>query len=314
MTLFDRQPSAADRRKEVLAGLLSEPKFVSAKYFYDQRGSELFEAITQQPEYYPTRTELSLLDQHLREIATAVGTGVCLVEYGSGSSQKIRKVLEHIRPSAYVPVDISRDHLEDTASELHADYPWLDILPTCADLTTSFALPEPVRDLPKVGFYPGSSIGNFQPEQAVAFLANAAATLGSGSHFLIGVDCKKATATLEAAYNDAAGVTAEFNRNLLTHIAGVLGVDIDPGRFSHRAIYNPQEGCIQMFLDVIKPCSINLGKQQITFAAGESIHTENSYKYDAAEFVCLVQRGGFTEVACWTDPNQLFSVFLLRAL
>lgn len=303
-----------DRQQEILAGLLSEPKFVSAKYFYDQRGSELFEAITQLPEYYLTRTELALLDRHLPEIAATVGAGVCLVEYGSGSSQKIRKLLEHIRPSAYVPVDISRAHLEDTAGALHADYPWLDILPTCADLTQPFELPERVSELPKVGFYPGSSIGNFQPAKAVAFLANVAATLGSGSHLLVGVDRKKATATLEAAYNDEAGITAEFNRNLLTHIAGILGVDIDPGRFTHRAIYNPQEGCIQMFLDVSEPCSIRLGKQQITFAAGESIHTENSYKYDADEFVSLARRGGFTEVAAWTDPQQWFSVFLLRAL
>ncbi|MCH6587492.1 MAG: L-histidine N(alpha)-methyltransferase [Proteobacteria bacterium] len=144
-----------------------------------------------------------------------------------------------------------------------------------------------MSELPKVGFYPGSSIGNFQPAKAVAFLANVAATLGSGSHLLVGVDRKKATATLEAAYNDEAGITAEFNRNLLTHIAGILGVDIDPGRFTHRAIYNPQEGCIQMFLDVSEPCSIRLGKQQITFAAGESIHTENSYKYSLEEIDAL---------------------------
>ncbi len=287
---------------------------MSAKYFYDQRGSELFETITQLPEYYLTRTELSILERHLGEIAAAVGGGVCLVEYGSGSSQKIRKVLEHIRPSTYVPVDISRAHLEDTAETLHADYPWLDILPTCADLTKPFALPEPVSELQKVGFYPGSSIGNFQPEQAVDFLTNAAATLGSGSHFLIGVDRKKATATLEAAYNDAAGLTAAFNKNLLTHLSQVLGVDIDPDGFSHRAVYNPQEGCIQMFLDVDEPCSINLGERQLTFATGESIHTENSYKYDADEFISLVQRGGFTEIASWTDPNQWFSVFLLQVL
>ncbi len=287
---------------------------MSAKYFYDQRGSELFEAITQLPEYYLTRTELSLLDRHLPEITAVVGSGVCLVEYGSGSSQKIRKMLEHIRPSAYVPVDISRAHLEDTAGSLHADHPWLDVLPTCADLTKPFALPEPVSELPKLGFYPGSSIGNFQPKQAVAFLANAVATLGRGSHILIGVDRKKAPATLEAAYNDSAGVTAEFNRNMLTHIGGILGVDIDPDRFSHRAIYNAQEGCIQMFLDVSEPYRISVGEQRITFAAGESIHTENSYKYDAAEFVSLARRGGLREVGSWTDPNQWFSVFLLQAL
>lgn len=313
LKFFDRQPTVADRREEVLNSLLSQPKYVSAKYFYDQRGSELFQTITELPEYYLTRTELGLFDRNMDEIAATIGVGACLVEFGSGSSQKIRRLLERVKPAAYVPVDISRDHLEQSARALHADYPWLHVYPTCADLSVTFELPPRVDGYQKVGFYPGSSIGNFAPAEAIRFLQNAAETLGAGSRFIIGVDRKKATATLEAAYNDAQGVTAEFNRNLLAHVARVLGVEIDLQNFEHRALYNAEEGCIQMFLDAIEPCSFDVAGTCVRFAAGESIHTENSYKYDLGEFVALARRGGYAEVASWTDSNEWFSVIVFEA-
>lgn len=302
----------ADRREEVLRGLLSQPKYVSAKYFYDQRGSELFESITHLSEYYLTRTELALVELNLAEIAAAIGVGVCLVEYGSGSSRKIRQLLDHVKPAAYVPVDISGEHLESSARALHADYPWLHVYPTCADLSQPFELPHSVAGYPKVGFYPGSSIGNFPPVEAIRFLRNAAATLGSGSRFIIGVDRKKATSTLEAAYNDAQGITAEFNVNLLAHVAAVLGVEIDLHNFKHRAFYNAEEGCIQMFLDAVEPYRIEVSGVQVVFEAGESIHTENSYKYDLEEFIALARGGGYEQVASWTDSNQWFSVIVFE--
>lgn len=311
--LFDLKPKVAGMREEVLAGLTAEPKRLPPKYFYDQRGSELFEQITRLPEYYLTRTEMTLFDAHLDAFADALGDGFCLVEYGSGSSRKIRKLLERVRPAAYVPVDISGVHLEAEARALHADYPWLDVFPTCADFTRPFELPPPVRDLPRVGFFPGSSIGNFDPSGAVEFLVSARTTLGAGARFLIGVDRKKDPAVLEAAYNDAAGVTAEFNRNVLRHINERLGADFDPDAFDHQARYDVALGCIQMFLVSRGEQTVQIAGSTIRFAAGERIHTESSFKYAPEEFEALATRGGFRREACWTDADARFALFLLRA-
>jgi dimethylhistidine N-methyltransferase len=308
---FDCKPSTTNAREELLAGLLAEQKFVSAKFFYDQRGSELFEEITRLPEYYLTRTEMALLEERQDEIAGAIGQGVCLVEYGSGSSYKVRKLLETVRPKAYVPVDISRDHLQDMARTLHGDFGWLCVYPTSADFTKPFTLPEPVGDMAKVGFFPGSSIGNFDPDAARTFLGNARRTLGAGSRFIVGVDRKKATGTLEAAYNDAAGVTAEFNLNVLNNLGSLLGGRFDPSLFRHRAIYNTELGCIQMFLDVVQAHSVRIAGGSLEFRAGESIHTENSFKYDSGEFTGIARDSGFSVKTEWTDTRQWFSVFLL---
>ena len=310
---FDFKPPPADVLREVLDGLTSDPKHIAPKYFYDDRGSALFEAITRLPEYYLTRTELRLFDRCLPEVRDLIGEGGCIVEYGAGSSLKIRRLLEAVRPEAYLPVDISRRHLERTAADLHADFPWLNVYPTCADLTEPLGLPDVVAGFHKVGFYPGSSIGNFEPDAARRFLANVAASLGPGAHLLIGVDRKKDRAVLEAAYNDAAGVTSEFNRNVLNHLNDELNADFDPGAFRHRARYNEGRGCIQMFLESRREQRVRVNGTTIEFTRGETIHTENSYKFDLQEFRALAGGGGFTCAAVWTDPKEYFSLFLLEA-
>lgn len=310
--VFDLKPAMADVKAEVLEGLLQPEKSLHPKFFYDEQGSALFEAITRLPEYYLTRAELEIFDENLAALSAEVPDRSCVVEYGSGSSLKIRKVLEELDPAAYVPVDISREHMVAMARELARDFPGLAIYPTCADFTDSFALPPPVAGLTKVGFFPGSSIGNFSPADAVRFLTRMTKTLGTGAKLIIGVDLKKDTALLEAAYDDAAGVTAAFNLNLLEHLGEVLAVDLNPARFSHRAEYNEVLGAVQMFLDVRETHEVTIGGQRIHFEAGEAIHTENSFKYDRAGFVELAASAGFTEVDCWTDGRGWFAVFLLE--
>ncbi|MFW6093256.1 MAG: L-histidine N(alpha)-methyltransferase [Pseudomonadota bacterium] len=311
---FDRKPHVADMRDEVTRGLRARPKRLAPKYFYDEAGSRLFEKITELPEYYLTRTEMALFDVYLETIAGVLGEGFCLVEYGSGSTQKIRKLLERLRPAAYVPVDISGEHLEAGARALHRDFPWLDVFPTCADITTPFPLPAPVRGLPLVGFFPGSSIGNFEPDEAEAFLGNVRRTLGNQARLLIGVDRKKDPATLEAAYNDAGGVTAAFNANALAHINQRLGADFDLAGFAHEARYNADRGCVQMFLRSRLAQTVRIGDETFTFEAGELVHTENSFKYHPEEFVALAARSGFACDSRWTDEAERFGLFLLRAV
>jgi dimethylhistidine N-methyltransferase len=309
---FDLKPTTDAMRDEVVAGLAAAPKHIAPKYFYDEQGSALFEAITGLPEYYLTRTEMMLFDRHQEQIARAMGSGGCLVEYGSGSSAKIRKLLEDVRPQAYVPVDISRDHLHDSSRQLHDDFPWLQIYPVCADFTRAFALPKRVDALSKVGFFPGSSIGNFHPEAAVEFLANVTRTLGPEGQLLVGVDTKKSTETLEAAYNDSAGLTARFNENLLLHLNDTLQADFIVEQFTHQAHYNKDEGCIQMFLESDVAQTASIGSEQFHFAAGETVHTENSYKYHPEEFAALAADGGFRVKDMWTDERQWFAVYLLE--
>jgi dimethylhistidine N-methyltransferase len=309
---YDFKPAEYDVADEVLAGLSATPKFISPKYFYDEVGSALFERITQLDEYYITRTEMALFDQHLGAIAEHLGDEVCLIEYGSGSSLKIRKVLEAITPLAYVPVDISLDHLLHNAKGLHADYPTLHVYPVCADITQPFDLPEEVQQLDKVGFFPGSSIGNFDPHAAVDFLANVRACVGAGGYLLAGVDRKKSKAVLEQAYNDEQGVTAAFNLNVLAHLNAVLNADFALDQFRHVARYNEAAGCIQMFLQSGADQSVRVAGQTVTFTQGELIHTENSYKYSEAEFIELAGRAGFRPVEVWSDSQAWFSLYLLR--
>lgn len=297
---------------EVLQGLASEPKYISPKYFYDARGSALFDQITDLDEYYLTRTEMWLFDSYLGDIAARLGEGLCVIEYGSGSSLKIRKLLEAVTPHAYVPVDISNEHLQDNARDLHADFPHLHVYPVCADFTQRFTLPIQVESLTKVGFFPGSSIGNFEPTEAKGFLANVRETVGLGGALLIGVDRKKSVHVLEDAYNDGLGITAAFNLNVLAHINEVLDADFQLQQFRHMARYNADEGCIQMFLQSTADQRVTVAGTTVEIARDEVLHTENSYKYHPEEFLALAAAAGFAEVAHWSDPKDWFSLYLLK--
>lgn len=309
---FDFEPATDDMASEVQRGLKSSPKVISPKFFYDARGSQLFEQITELDEYYLTRTEMSLFDAHLPEIAEVLGDNLCLIEYGSGSSKKIRKVLETVSPSAYVPVDISQDHLKENAWALYQDFPHLDVFPVCADITQQFALPEAVADRIKVGFFPGSSIGNFEPQLAQSFLRNVRAVLGAGGALIIGVDRKKTVSVLERAYNDADGVTAAFNLNLLAHLNARLEGNFDLGGFEHDARYNEAQGCIQMFLRSRAEQTVEIAGITVEFETSEELHTENSYKYHPEEFADLCATAGFQIDRQWSDPQDYFTLYLLR--
>ena len=314
LELLDLHPEIENVTREVCEGLQKQQKTLSPKYFYDKRGSQLFEAITQLDEYYPTRTELALFDAHLPEIADLIGEGSCVIEYGSGSSLKIRKLLEALSPRAYVPVDISRDYLLNNAMVLAEDFPQLTVLPVCADFSQSIALPEQVDGMNPIGFFPGSSIGNFEPVQAKRFLGRVANTLGSGGHLLIGVDCKKDPAVLERAYNDAAGITAAFNLNALSHLNRVLGAKFQLEDFEHEAHYNHDAGCIQMFLRSMVRQQVSIGGSVFAFDDGERLHTENSYKYSPDEFIRLAEDSGFGCEHHWQDGDEYFGLYLLNAL
>lgn len=300
--------------RDVLEGLSKPRKTLPCKYLYDARGSMLFDRICELAEYYPTRTELGLLREQADAIAAAIGPDACLVEFGSGASIKVRIVLDALEcPRVYVPVDISREHLLASTRALADDYPKLAVIPVCADYTQPFALPDACREGRKVGLFPGSTIGNFTPDAAVAFLTQARATLGSGSHLLIGVDLKKDEKTLWGAYNDSEGVTAAFNMNLLVRINRELGGTFDLGAFEHRAPYNEARGCVEMHLVSRREQTVTIGGRSFDFAAGETIHTEDSHKYAIDEFHALAGRAGWRAIETWTDAEDLFSVHYLAA-
>ncbi len=295
---------------EALAGLTEFEKTLPCKYFYDAHGSQLFDQICDLPEYYPTRTELGIIRRHVAEMATLLGPDCLLVEYGSGSSTKTRILLDHLPDLAgYVPMDISREHLLMTAKSLAAAYPRLDILPLCADYTAPYTIPtarRPVRS--RAVYFPGSTIGNFHREQAEAFLTQIADVCGPGGGLLIGVDLKKSPAVLEPAYDDAQGVTAAFNLNLLRRMNAELGADFDLDGFAHRAFYNALAGRVEMHLMSLRPQRVHLAGRAIAFEEEETILTECSYKYSLPEFADLAARAGFALRRVWTDPAQLFSV------
>lgn len=297
---------------DVLQGLAKKPASIPPKYFYDAEGSKLFEAITDLPEYYPTRTEIKILQTHAADIARHVGTGSLLVEPGGGSCAKVHILLQGLQPRAYVPMDISKDHLQLAAEELAIAFPWLEIHAACTDFTKEMQLPPSVPKGTHVAFFPGSSIGNFDPVAAVGFLESIAELIGEGGYLLIGVDLKKDKSILEAAYNDAAGVTARFNLNLLQRINRELGANIDLDAWQHQAIYNESMGRIEMHLKSQRDQSISIQQQVFHFDKGETIHTENSYKYHVDEFVALASKAGFKSDATWLDDDDLFSVHLFR--
>ncbi len=308
---FDLAPVLREMRVEVLEGLSAPQKTLAPKFFYDERGSQLFDEITRLPEYYPTRTETELFEAHSAQIASHFSGAVTLIEYGSGSSRKIRALLEGMKPAAYVPLDISGEHLEASAKTLQSDYDWLDIYAVCADYSQAIELPAEIPRNQPMAFFPGSSIGNFAPDQAAAFLTRVRSLVGAHGKLLIGVDRKKDKSVLESAYNDAQGVTAAFNLNVLEHLNRELSGNFDIGNFAHRAIYNEQLGSIQMYLESKIAQRVELAGQPIDFASGEVIHTENSYKYHPEEFEALAASAGWRSELHLSDSNDYFSVFLL---
>ncbi|WP_435105164.1 L-histidine N(alpha)-methyltransferase [Arhodomonas sp. AD133] len=308
----DYHPGSASLREAAIAGLSATPKAIAPKFFYDQRGSELFDAICEQPEYYLTRTEERILKDAATEIAALAGGGATLVELGSGASRKVRLLLEGLRPSAYLGVDISREFLLDSTRRLAADFPWLEVHAACADFTAELPLPHVDTGGATLTFFPGSSIGNFDPAHAQTLLAALGRRLPPGSGLLIGVDLIKDRDTLEAAYNDAAGITAAFNRNLLVRLRRELNADIDPERFDHRAHFDAEAGRVEMHLVSRGAQTVHVDGHQFTFDDGESIHTENSWKYSIEGFRELARRAGLTPRALWTDADERFSVHYLE--
>ncbi len=304
---------------DVMAGLTAEPKRLPPKYFYDQRGSRLFEEITQLPEYYPTRTENAILQANASEIVKLVPANAAMVEFGAGSAAKARILLHAAsrastdKISAYVPVDISGEFLSNEVERLREEMPRLAVLPVAADFTGPFELPTDLGTKPRIGFFPGSTIGNFEPHEAHAFLRHAAALLGRGALLVIGVDLVKDPAILNAAYNDAAGVTAAFNLNLLARINRELDGEFKLDKFCHRAFYNREKQRVEMHLVSLARQKVRVMGKVVDFRRGETIHTENSYKYTVELFRSHARSAGWTPAAFWLDEQKYFSVHALVA-
>lgn len=313
--VHDLHPSKADIRGDVLAGLARIPKRLPSKYFYDARGSELFERICGQPEYYLTRAELALMRSHVKDIAAALGPDVLLVEYGSGSGIKTRMLLQQLRtPVAYVPVEISRSALTSSVAALGAALPDIEMLPVCADFTEPFELPQPKRTQRRnVVYFPGSTIGNFDVRDAVTLLKQMREEAGAGGAALVGVDLVKDPAVIEAAYNDAAGVTAAFTLNMLVRFNRELGTDFNLDAFKHVARYNPMAERIETSLLSTRAQEVHLDGKRFHFDENEAMHVEFSCKYSPASFARLATRAGLRVEKVWTDPEQLFSLQCLVA-
>jgi dimethylhistidine N-methyltransferase len=313
VSLDDRGPSTQEFLQDVLDGLSAPTKTLPCKYFYDRRGSLLFERICNSDEYYLTRSELEIMRSHAGEMADEFGERCVLVELGSGSSLKTRYLLDRMsHPAAYIPVDISAEHLEETATLLAGRYRHLPVLPVCVDFTQSFELPQVAGARRTMVYFPGSTIGNFGPGDAEELLGRIAKVCGVGGGLLIGVDLKKPRDLLERAYNDAKGATREFNLNLLYRINNELGADFDLSRFRHRAFYDEDQGRIEMHLVSLEAQSVTLQDCRFEFEVGESIHTENSYKYSPQGFRELSRLCGFQVERLWTDRLGLFSVQYLQ--
>ena len=295
---------------DVLKGLSARRKHLPPKYFYDGAGSQLFERITDQPEYYPTRCEIRILQDNAAAIAQLIPAGAALVEFGSGSNKKARILLAAAPVlAAYVPVDISAEMLEQEADALQLDFPRLNIRPVAADFTHDFELPEEARAAPvRVGFFPGSTIGNFEPHEAASFLRNAAKILGPNAKLIIGADLIKPAEVLNAAYNDTAGVTAKFNLNLLVRINRELGGTFKLDTFEHHAFYNRERHRVEMHLASLKRQKVKVAGECFDFRAGETIHTENCYKYSVESLGALARGVGWQPSGVWTDAKKYFSI------
>jgi len=305
---FDYHPKIKDFHEEILSGLKSEHPHISPKFFYDEKGSQIFAKICELPEYYPTRTEVSIIKDNLSEIASAIGSGSILIEPGSGNSSKVRLLLEELKPDAYLPMDISRDFLNVEASKLAAEYLWLNVCAVCNDFSADITLPNEFIDRSKVTFFPGSTIGNYKPEDALVFLKKIAAISGPDGGLLIGVDLHKKTQTLNDAYDDKAGVTAAFNMNLLTRINRELKADFDLDKFQHLAFYNEDQRRIEMHLKSLTNQDVKIGENVFHFDKDQCIHTEYSHKYTVESFQELAASAGFEAKHCWVDSNKLFSL------
>ncbi len=311
----DGQESLADPafRADVLDGFARRPRAIPARWFYDRRGSELFEAITELPEYYPTRTERAILETACPEVAEIAGHGRAVVEFGSGSSTKTPILLSAVSPSVYVPIDISGDFLRESSKALSAQFPDLLVLPFEADFMRPLSLPRTIAATPKLGFFPGSTIGNMIPLMAVDLLKAMRASLGVGSMLLIGMDRIKSADILVPAYDDAQGVTAAFNMNLLERANRELGGTIPLDAFRHRAIWNDDRARIEMHLEAVRDADFTIDDRPFSIAKGETIHTENSHKYGPRDARILLRSGGWTPIREWTDPDGLFALYLAEA-
>lgn len=297
-------------RRDVLNGLAARPRTIPARWFYDRTGSELFEAITALPEYYVTRTERALLCSVADEVAALAGRGRAIVEFGSGSCTKTPILLSAISPAAYVPIDISRDFLWESAARLSGLFPDMPLYPVEADFTRALRLPTAIEGMPRLGFFPGSTIGNLLVPEAVDLLRTMATTLGSGSLLLIGIDRIKDPSILVPAYDDAQGVTAAFNLNLLHRINRELGGSVPVRDFRHVALWNDSEARIEMHLEAVRDVHFEVDGRHFLMACGETIHTENSLKYGPRDACVLLRAGGWSPIAQWSDQEELFSVIL----
>ena len=310
-----QQIVADEELDELIEGLRKPEKTISPKYFYDERGSQLFEEITRLPEYYPTETELGIMQDNIGEIASLVGKQASLIEFGSGSSLKTRVLLEHLDElAAYVPVDISEDHLLESAKQIREEFPGLDVLPVVADFTQPFQLPDPkVMPVRNIVYFPGSTIGNFTQDEAEDLLRVMYGEAGAGGALLIGVDLQKDPAIIERAYNDSAGVTAEFNRNMLRHLNREFRADFDVDAFAHSAEYNEEEGRIEIRLVSERDQQFRLGGESFSIGKDEAILTEYSHKYTLEGFAAMAATAGFRVERVWMDAERLFSVqYLVR--
>ena len=310
LPLVDQAPDTESFREAALEGLRQPQKQISSKFLYDERGSKLFDRICELEEYYPTRTEIRIMRENIEAIREAIGPQVRLVELGSGSSMKTRILLDHLDDLAvYVPIDISKAHLVEAAEGIADAYPDVPVQPLCADYTASFDLPEPPQPASRtVVYYPGSTVGNFQPDDARHFLRRIADGLERGAGLLIGVDLKKDVDVLEAAYNDAEGVTAAFNLNLLRRMNRELDATFDLDRFEHLSVWNEDMGCVESFLRSTEAQTVTVAGESFSFGAGETIHTEYSFKYTLDEFADLMADAGFSVEEVWTDDRSYFSV------
>ena len=314
--VLEREPAASDFLADAISGLSDEPRTLPCKYFYDARGAALFQKICELPEYYITRTEIDILDRHRSEIAAQLGPNVELIGLGTGAGTKTRILIEALeKPAVYIPVDISEKQLRQSAAAFHEIFPDLEILPVAADYLQPVVLPSPRRKAARnVIYFPGSTIGNFEPDEAVRFLRRVANVCGGNGGLLIGVDLQKDRRIIEAAYNDSAGVTAEFNLNLLDRANREIGADFDVTHWRHQAIYNSDQGRIEMYLISQATQTVRIGDQQFGFAAGERILTEYSYKYTPEGFAALASRAGLKFQKIWTDDARLFGVFYFTIL
>ena len=311
---FDLLPAQVPMLDDVLAGLAATPRRIAPKYFYDARGCELFDAICSLPEYYPTRTELAIMVAHAPAMAAALGAGCALIEIGCGSSAKSRLLLDALRPSAFVAVDIAAEQLKTSCEALSQSFPQMTTSALRADFEHAVTIPAGILSdqAPRVLYFPGSTIGNFTPDAARDFLARWAPLLGTGGCALIGVDLKKDPARLHAAYNDAEGVTAAFNLNLLSRFNRELGADFDPAAFRHNAFYDETAGRIEMHLESLRAQTVTIGTQRFAFAAGETVLTEISCKFSNDEFRALGRAAGYAPDGLWMDDNGLFALHLFR--